>query len=313
MKAMQQQKKLYSSIGILISTSLLLFWFTPLLAAEEGRRSLSFFDVWALPRVWVGGLVALIGLFLLMRFKMSRTLRFVSMVIVFFLFSVVAVLPLGKFSQGMGLHPSPMCTIEKALIFIQLGRAVPVVFLSILTFILLLTFIGNKIFCGYNCPIGAVQEILHRLPLPKLRLPFYITNTIRALIFAFFVILLFTTGISIYAWLNPFEFLHWSLEAAVLPAFLVTFVAALFIYRPFCYLFCPVGLVSWLVEHVSLIRVRVDDRACTRCMRCVKESPCPSVQAILDDKFSRPDCHACGACIESCPEKALKFTSRWFR
>jgi polyferredoxin len=311
MTSMQQRRASFGSKAFFIWTCLLLVSFSPLSAAEESGKSFSFFDVWALPRVWLGAIVALIGLFLLMRSRVSRTMRLVSMVIVFFLFSIVAVLPLGKFAEGMGLHPSPMCTIEKALIFVQMGRAVPVVFLSILAFILLLTFIGNKLFCGWNCPIGAVQEILHRLPLPKIRLPFYITNTIRALVFALFVILLFTAGTSLYAWLNPFEFLHWSLEAAVIPAFLVTFVAGLFIYRPFCYLACPMGLASWLVEHLSLIRVRLDEKACTRCMRCVKESPCPSVQAILDGKFSRPDCHACGACIESCPEKALKFTSRF--
>jgi len=39
----------------------------------------------------------------------------------------------------------------------------------------------------------------------------------------------------------------------------------------------------------------------------VKKSPCPTVPSILEGKKSRPDCHACGACIEACPENALKF------
>jgi ferredoxin-type protein NapH len=66
-------------------------------------------------------------------------------------------------------------------------------------------------------------------------------------------------------------------------------------------------LLTWLAEHISILRVRLDKEACTNCMICVKKSPCPTVPSILEGKKSRPDCHACGACIEACPENALKF------
>lgn len=279
--------------------------------AEEGtRRAPSFFDIWTLPRVWVGALLALIGLFLLMRNKVSKNVRLLSMLVVFFAFSIVALLPLGNFARGMGLHPSPMCVIEKSFMFLEMGRGIPVIFLSIFVFMIVFTIIGNKLFCGWNCPIGAIQEIIHRIPLPrkyKIKLPFKVTNGIRIIFFFAFIVLLFALGFSIYAYMNPFEFLHWSLEWMVIPAFLVTFIAALFIFRPFCYLICPVGLVTWLAEHLAITRVRLDKNACTDCMLCVQESPCPAVQAILDGKRSRPDCHACGACIEVCPENALRF------
>lgn len=279
-------------------------------AAGETRRQPGFFSVWALPRVWVGAILGFLGVVLLMTRRATTWIRFAALLVIFFAFSIVALLPWGRFAEGMGLHPSPMCTIEKSLIFMQMGRSVPIVFFSILAFILLMTLIANKLFCGWNCPIGALQELLHKIPMPrgwKGKLPFRITNTIRITIMLLFVGLLFGAGFSLYGWLNPFEFLHWRPEWAIVPAFAITFMGALFFYRPFCYLVCPIGLVSWLVEHLSILRVRLDKKACTDCMLCVKKSPCPTVPAILAGKRSRPDCHACGACIEACPEKALRF------
>ncbi len=296
-------------MAILLFTGLV----TLVLGAEEeegARRALTFWTVWGLPRVWVGAILAFIGLVLLMTRTASKWVRLAAMVVVFFAFSIVAFLPLGDFANGMDMHPSPMCTIEKAFMFNQMGRAVPIVFFSVLAFILLLTLVANKSFCGWNCPIGAIQEMLHAIPLPgkwRSKLSFRWSNTLRMVIFLGFIAFLYGLGFSIYVYLNPFEFLHWSLEWTVIPAFVVTFLAALFIYRPFCYLVCPVGLLTWLVEHVSILRVRLDKEKCTMCMRCVKESPCPTVPSILEGKKSRPDCHACGACIQACPEDALRF------
>ncbi len=277
---------------------------------ESNAPAFSFWDIWALPRVWVGAILCLIGLVLLMSDKLSAWLRAIFLVIIFFAFAVLSNLPLGDFATGMGLHPSPMCSIEKPFLFVQMGSQVPLVFLAILAFIAVMTVVGNKLFCGWNCPIGAAQELLHRIPLPKgwkIKLPFKITNAIRIAYFLLFLVILFMTGFSLYTYVNPFEFLHWSLEWAVIPAFVITFIGALFVFRPFCYLICPLGLATWVLEHVSVIRIKVDQKACTKCMRCVQASPCPAVPAILDGNKSRPDCHACGICIKACPEKALKF------
>ena len=284
-----------------------------LFGADEGgesRQQITFFSIWTLPRVWVGAFLGFIGLVLLTMRKLTAWVRFAAMIIVFLAFSIVPFLPLGSFAAGMGLHPSPLCTIEKPLMFIEMGRTIPIIFFSILAFILLMTVLANKLFCGWNCPIGALQEILHKVPLPqgwKGVLPFRITNSIRIGVFVLFVLLLFVFGFSLYGYINPFEFLHWKMEWAIIPAFVVTFLGALFFYRPFCYLVCPIGLLTWLAEHISVMRVRFEKNACTNCMLCVKKSPCPTVPSILEQKRSRPDCHACGACIEACPENALKF------
>jgi polyferredoxin len=269
-----------------------------------------FFAVWSLPRIWLGAIVGMTGLVIMVRFVLKRSLRFVMQFIAFFVFSVLAMLPLGDFVQGFGLHPSPMCIMEKPFLFIHADRAIPAFFFSLLLFVAIMTVIGNKLFCGWNCPLGALQEILHTVPLPKkakIELPFWLTNSLRVSIFVAFLLLLYLAGFSLYAYVNAFESMHWQFTLAIsLPLFTVI-ILSLFLYRPFCYLICPLGLFTWLLEHVSLYRIQVEKENCNDCNICVKKSPCPCLPAILQQKFSRPDCHACGRCIELCPEKALKF------
>jgi len=274
------------------------------------RRPLGFFDVWLLPRVWIGAIFCMIGLLFLMKSRVRRTLRLVSLVLMLFAFGVVLILPLGDFARGMSIHPSPVCIVTKPFLFLNAGRHVPVVFLSILAFVAVFTIIGNKLFCGWVCPIGAIQEIFHRIPLPKklkFKLPFRISNTVRFVLYIVFLIVVFTAGVSIYDYFNPFEFLFWEFQLPMILVFAVTLIAAVFIFRAFCYLICPLGLVTWVLEHLSLVKVRVNKEKCTNCNLCVDASPCPAVPSILEERRSRPDCHACGRCIEVCPEKALEF------
>jgi polyferredoxin len=293
-------------VGILVLGSTAGAW----AQGGSGRRSIGFLDVWALPRVWVGVLFCIAGLVLLSRCLVSRRVRLAALCLAFLFFAVAAVLPLGAFSRGMGLHPSPVCIITRPFQFLAAGRGVPLVFLALLVFVAAFTVVGNKLFCGWVCPVGAVQEAFHRLPMArrrKVKLPFRVTNVVRAVLFAAFLAVVFTTGLSLYDYFNPFEFLHWGFEAAAIVAMAVVLAASVFIFRPFCYLVCPVGLFTWLLERVSLVRVKLDKPRCNSCNTCVLLSPCPAVPAILAGRTFRPDCHACGRCIEVCPEKALGF------
>jgi polyferredoxin len=271
---------------------------------------MSFTDVLLLPRVWVGALFCAAGLLLLVRSGVTHRLRLVFLSLAFFVFGVSFLLPLGKFSEGMGIHPSPICIVAKPFLFLNAGRPVPMVFMAILASVAVLSVVGNKLFCGWVCPVGAIQEICHRAPLPgrmKKRLPFGVTNPIRVTLFVVAVVLALAAGVGLYDYFNPFDFLHWGFQPLVIGVFAATLVAGVFMFRPFCYLVCPLGLVTWVLEHAAITKVKLDRQKCTNCNVCVELSPCPAVRPILDGKASRPDCHACGRCIEVCPERALSF------
>ncbi|MBN1995910.1 4Fe-4S binding protein [candidate division KSB1 bacterium] len=282
-------------------------------AENHNDGAFTFFQTWSFPKFWIGAVLALGGMFLLYRARVTKTVRTILLAVAFFAFSIVSMLPLGDFAAGMGLHPSPMCVVEKPFLFVQRGYAVPMLFFSIFTFIVILTVLGNKLFCGWNCPIGALQELIFQVPLPKkwkIKLPFWATNIIRIGFFGLFVFLVFSIGFSIYAYLNPFEFLHWRFDWLLLIPFGITFVAALFVFRPFCYLICPLGLFTWVFEQLSVFRVSVITEKCNNCNLCAVKSPCPAVPAILAGKKIRPDCYACGECLSYCPDNALKYGFR---
>ncbi len=304
---------------VFLIVSLVLF--TTTLPAEEAgvKASFGFWDVMLMPRVWVGFIFVLVGLFLLNRKLVSQKLRLLALIIIFLTFSAFWLLPLGEFARGMGMHPSPVCAVTKPALFIKAGRGFPVVFAAVLVSMVVMSLIGKKLFCGWVCPVGAAQELVHRISFGKkrdkklkIKLPFNITNSIRSGLFLLYLIIVATAGLSIYEYINPFEFLHWGFELWGILVMLVTLISGLFMFRPFCYLVCPIGLLSWLLEHFALTRVKLDHTKCTDCDICLRKSPCPSIPAILAEKWSQPDCHACGRCIEVCPEDALHF-KRAFR
>jgi polyferredoxin len=305
------RKLLPLSLTVLCAAVLVFFMVSNSWAqAGSGSALLFFLRLFLVPRIWMGAIFCLGGL-LLTRLWVRRGPRLALLSIIFFVFAVVMILPLGSFSRGMGLHPSPVCSITRPFQFLNAGRPVPLLFLSILVFIAFTSLIGNKLFCGWACPVGALQELLHAVPLPgrlKVKISFRLTNALRVLAFLAFLVVVFLTGRSLYDYYNPFEFFHWRFGAIGVMSLLTTGAASLFIFRPFCYLVCPIGLFTWVLEHLSLFRVKVSREKCSDCGLCAERSPCPAVPSIVEGKRFRPDCHACGRCIEVCAEGALRFT-----
>jgi len=255
------------------------------------------------PQFIIGGLVALAGLILLRTTRINWNLRTLLMCAVFVLFGVLVIMH----------QPSPLRAVVDPATSLVTGSAITLKKTTALIFIGGLSVIGAKLFCGWVCPFGALQEIVNRIPAPfgkKIKLPFKISNGIRISIFVISLIMILATGSDLYTYhniLNPFELFDWHFELVLAVLVGAVLVASVFVYRPFCYLVCPVGLLTWLLEYMSIFRVRLDRSKCNDCNKCIRMSPCPSVKAIVDGDKLRPDCFACGVCIDACPTDALSF------
>jgi len=251
----------------------------------------------------LGGLVALAGLILLRTTKINWNIRTLLMCVVFVLFGVLVIMH----------QPSPLRAVVDLITALATGGAITLKKMTMAVFIGSLSVIGAKLFCGWVCPFGALQEIVNRIPAPlgkKIKLPFKISNGIRISIFIISLIMVFATGSDLYTYhniLNPFELFDWHFEAVLAVLVGAVLIASVFMYRPFCYLVCPVGLLTWLLEHVSIFRVRIDREKCNDCKKCIRVAPCPTAKAIVDGDKLQPDCFACGVCIDACPTDALAF------
>lgn len=203
------------------------------------------------------------------------------------------------FKSMVGLYPDPWTKV------IALG------------FFIALAIVGNKIICGWACPFGSFQELLYSLPIlrkmKQKKLPFILTNIIRATLF--FVALLFLFGVIgnrkgtvLYHDLNPFNLFNLDFESlGILLTILIVTCGSFMIYRPFCQIICPFGFVSWIAERFSIYRIRINKDTCTQCGACIKACPSEAAKDRVAGKNMPADCFSCARCLNVCPVDAIRY------
>ena len=215
----------------------------------------------------------------------------------------------------------PLGALQNALA--STGNRAPFYVLGIL---LLFGIILGRTVCGWLCPVGLVQELLHKIPGPKIRK----TKVTRVLSYLKYVILaLFVVVIPLgYGLRNvplpafckyicPAGTLGGAVALLAHPAnadkfsmlgFLFTrkwvilillLLLSVFVYRVFCRFLCPLGAIYGLFNRFCLIGVRVKEDRCVRCGKCVAR--CPMDVKRLGDH----ECIGCGQCVGECPTKAI--------
>ncbi len=218
---------------------------------------------------------------------------------------------------ALGKSPNPMEGIVK--VFKSMVGLYPSLSAKVLAFIffMALALVGNKLICGWACPFGSLQELLYSLPVfrkSKQRKPaFWFTNIIRGGLLAVMLLYLFGVignkkGFVIHHSLNPFNLFDFDIEGSVILATIAVSLLLSFVtYRPFCYLICPFGFVSWLVERFSFARVRIDRQKCVYCGTCADACPSQAARGNLQGWFLGADCFSCGRCLNVCPFDAIHY------
>jgi polyferredoxin len=215
-------------------------------------------------------------------------------------------------------NPEPVRAIVQVFQSLALGMYSLQPTLLIFFAFALMTFIGVKLVCGWGCPVGTLQELLYRLPLfgglKKKRIPFWISNSVRVLFFAFFLI--FLLGIflgwrdqSLYRYFNPFKLFEWNFRVTAPIFVILIFGLSLVNYRPYCMFVCPFGLFSWLIQDASIFKIRVNQDTCLDCGKCGRACPTGAAEGILEGKVFKADCFACARCLNACPNDSLDYRS----
>jgi polyferredoxin len=84
----------------------------------------------------------------------------------------------------------------------------------------------------------------------------------------------------------------------------LTLIAAVFTFRPWCRVLCPLGLIYGFFNRVSLVGVRFNPTRCADCGKCVA-----FCKVDLDPRTADkdPNCLRCLGCARTaCPNGALK-------
>jgi len=184
--------------------------------------------------------------------------------------------------------------------------------LNIFLFVLfLLTIISavlfGRTFCGWVCPIGAIEEFLFRIPRwLRIKLPDFtkkLPSRIKYLPLVFLVIggfLVVKTGTTLFCKLDPFGFLFgFSTSKLLLGALVILFIISFVIFRPFCLFLCPLGGIFFALSSISIWRIKRKTEDCAACSTCFYK--CPTGAINEDLKIDQKQCLRCFECLHNCP------------
>lgn len=194
--------------------------------------------------------------------------------------------------------------------------------------ILLFGMFLGRVICGFLCPFGLIQELLHKVPVKKLKknkISQKLTWIKYVILGIFVVVIPLFFGLrkqplpafckyicpagtlegALMLMLHPDNAGLRSLTGGIfywkLAVLIAMVISCVFIFRAFCRFICPLGAIYSLFSKIALLGVRVDMNKCNNCGACVKT--CQMDIKRVGDR----ECIQCGECIDVCPEKAITF------
>ena len=184
----------------------------------------------------------------------------------------------------------------------QLGAPIQIALIGIVLFIIL-TFVFGRLFCGYLCPIGTLQEIVYLIPLKKLKIKNKTPLIIfRLIFFIAFVVLSVIFAMGILTYFGFYDFFNLNINSIFFYILLILLAASIFVYRPFCRFFCPYGTLLSLASIKGLFKLQ-RNADCVDCKKC--EIICPTNEAGENDL--KQECYLCNRCKNVCSVDAIEY------
>ncbi len=175
--------------------------------------------------------------------------------------------------------------------------------------------------CGFLCPFGLIQELLNKIPSPKLKLPRSLTAAKYFLLIIFVLILpvagklgepafceyicpagTLEAGLPLIATHAEFRGVLGNLFALKVSILVAVIFGSVLVHRFFCCVMCPLGAIYGLLNRFSFYRLTCAADKCINCGRCRRACP---LDLDPTKEFNSAECVRCGRCVAVCPTKAL--------
>ena len=202
----------------------------------------------------------------------------------------------------------------------------------VMGFLVMLGALVGRLVCGFLCPFGLVQDLMYKIPVPKVLRRIPGDRYLRLLKYAVLILMVLVLPdrvTNIIGQGDPW-FCKWICPSGTLlggipqvlstPAlhaalgFLFSWKMGILIlilalstvnYRPFCKYLCPLGAIYGLCNPISLYHLEVDKEKCTQCGACSRAC---GMGVDVPKTPNSPECIRCGKCSSICPHDALRFS-----
>ena len=186
----------------------------------------------------------------------------------------------------------------------------------------------GRTICGWLCPIGLIQELFYKIPVPKLKKN-RVTHVLSYLKYVILVVFVIAVPIAYSAQnfpvpafckyicpagtfegamgllANPVNAAKFSMLNILFTrkfiVMVIIFTTCIFIYRAFCRFLCPLGAIYGMFSRLSVLGVKVEASKCTHCQKCVAHCK-------MDiNRVGDHECIHCASCVAVCPTNAISF------
>lgn len=217
----------------------------------------------------------------------------------------------------------PFGAIETLLPYLFRGETLKTTNLlnfAILSGVLAVSLVAGRAFCGWMCPLGAVQEGLAHLArrlggekrhIPgkrsktrfPTRLPRQADRLLRWVKYLILILVFVASVFTIYPPLFGFcpvrAVFSFKLNTGLLWSVLITFiVTSLLVERVWCKYVCPLGAALVIFNKVSPVNIVSDASHCNHCGRCDIE--CAMEIKDVPDDLRNAECIRCLECLDTC-------------